>query len=127
MYIVNRCTACRVGVFSCISNEQRMYWLAKRQNLKACTKMISCGKFRFQRECFFLMSAEQAGTAFNLTLMYPFFYAVIACLNRNIVFLFFFFFSADSLIQKLLNCSRKAINLIRFWFVQRFNYIGRGS
>ena len=36
LYILNRCKACRFGVCSFISSEQRVYWLAERQRLKAC-------------------------------------------------------------------------------------------
>ena len=46
----NRCKACRFGVCSFISSEQRDYWLAERQRLQACTKIITCGNFRAQRE-----------------------------------------------------------------------------
>ena len=48
IYILNRCTACRFGVCPFISSEQRVYWLAERQSLKACTKIITGDNFRTQ-------------------------------------------------------------------------------
>ena len=51
IYTLNRCTACRFGVYTFISSEQRVYWLAERQSLKVCTKIITSGNFHAQREC----------------------------------------------------------------------------
>ena len=49
-YILNCCTARRFEICPFIS-KQRVYWLAERQSLKACTKITTCGNFRTQREC----------------------------------------------------------------------------
>ena len=39
IYTLNRCTACRFGVYPFISSEQRVYWLAEGQSLEACKKL----------------------------------------------------------------------------------------
>ena len=47
IYFFNRCTACRFRVCPFISSEERVCWLAERQSLKACTKIITRGNFFF--------------------------------------------------------------------------------
>ena len=51
LYTLNRCTAYRFRVCSFISSKQRVSWLAEKQRLTACTKIITYGNFRTQREC----------------------------------------------------------------------------